>query len=314
MKNILLFLTLLTNLASCSSAQEKNAKQYMAVCQQGAGCEILELKASAKDIDMQLEKTGFWVNATDSSTLVIENCSSRIEDRRSPSEIHQSYGGKGEPKKLNSFDIQKHLKEKGCLSCPNTTKKMSFYLNASGEDAFSGEGYFFLNLKAGEAYMPNESFQKIYGPEAKQIVVDQFIRNGAMDSYTIAEGQKYHTRMPVGTNISVVKNDELNEQRFKKEFKKTGNTRKHLNTNETDTEYVGNDDEGKPISFWLVPVADVCLPAGKFDAFGFYNLGYISVDGKTYLVTEISGSGFQVKLTGISDGSYSFNPAGYKSY
>ena len=102
----------------------------------------------------------------------------------------------------------------------------------------------------------------------------------------------------------------MNEKRFKTDFK-TGNTRKHLNN--TATEYTGKDGSGNTMSLWIMPVADVCLPAGKFDAFGFYNLGYISVDGITYLVTEMSGSGFQITMTGISDGSYNFNPTGYKN-
>lgn len=309
MKNIILIFTLLISLSSCNKAQDKQAKQHIAICEQGKGCEIMEIKTTSEAIDKALSKPGFWINAADSATLVIENCTHKIEEKLSPVEIHQSFGGKGEPKKIKDFDLAKYLQQKGC--CANNTKKIAFYASASGEGSHSGNGYFYLNLKAGEAFMPNDAFQQFYGSEAKGMILDQFLRNGSMDSYTIAEGQKYHTNMPIGTNISVIKNDALNEQRFKTDFKETGNTRNHLNT--TSTEYTGKDDDGKTMSFWIAPVGDVCLPKGKFDAFGFYNLGYISVDGKTYLVTEISGSGFEIKLTGISEGSYSFNPAGYKN-
>lgn len=306
-------LYLLLLIASCTNAQDKKAKQHIAVCEQGKGCEIVEIKITSEAIDKILSKPGFWMNAADSATLVIENCNFKIEEKLSLTQIHQFYGGKGDPKKISSFDIQKYQNEKNCLSnCANTIKKIVFHINTSGEDVVSGNGYFYLNLKAGEAFMPNEAFQQLYGSEAKGIILDQFLRNGAMDSYSIAEGQKYHTKMPIGTNISAIKNDVLNEQRFKTDFKETGNTKKYLNT--TSTEYTGKDDDGKTMSFWITPVNDVCLPKGKFDAFGFYNLGYISVDGVTYLVSEISGSGFEIKITSISDGSYNFNPTGYKSY
>ncbi|MFC2185761.1 hypothetical protein ACFCT7_00495 [Fulvivirgaceae bacterium LMO-SS25] len=312
MKNIVLLFTLLIHLTACS--QTPKGKQHIAVCEEGKGCRVIELKAVPGEIDKLLNRTGFWINASDTATLVIENCIQKIEKKLSLNEIHQSYQGKGEPKKLSSFDLQEYLKEKGCLSnCANAAKKISFHINITGEDAVSGNGYFFLNVKAGEAYMPNESVQQFYGSEMDGIVLNQFLRNGAMESYTIAEGQKFLTKMPIGTNMSIIKNDAFNEQHFKTDFKETRNTRKHLNTNNIEIEYTGKDDEGKTMSFWITPAMDVCLPKGKFDAFGFYNLGYISIDGITYLVTEISGSRYQIKLTAISDGSYNFNPAGYKS-
>ncbi|TJZ61491.1 hypothetical protein FAZ15_09885 [Sphingobacterium olei] len=308
MKHLILLCILLISLTSF--AQKQKAKQHIAICEQGKGCEIMEIKITSEAIDKALSKPGFWINAADSATLVIENCTHKIEEKLSVIEIHQSFGGKGEPKKITDFDLAKYLQLKGC--CANITKKIAFYASASGEGAHSGNGYFYLNLKAGEAFMPNDSFQQFYGSEAKGVILDQFLRNGAIDSYIIAEGQKYHAKMPIGTNISVIKNDALNEQRFKTDFRETGNTRNNLNI--TSTEYTGKDDDGKTMSFWIMPVHDVCLPKGKFDAFGFYNLGYISVDGITYLVTEISGSGFEIKITGISDDTYNFNPSGYKPY
>lgn len=311
MKSLILIFSILVNLTAC--AQEQKSKVTIALCEKGSGCK--EIISTKSEIAALLRRPDLVTTANEKSILVIEKCDFKKETKLSLAQLHQSYGGKGEPQKIKDFDLTKYLQEKGCLSnCANTTKKLSFHINTSGEDAHSGNGYFYLNLKAGEAFMPNEAFQQFYGSEAKEMILDQFIRNGAMESFTIAEGQKYRAKMPIGTNISVVNNDALNEQRFKTDFRKTGNTRKHLNTNETETEYAGKDDDGKPISFWITPINNVCLPKGKFDAFGFYNLGYISVDGTTYLVTEISGSGFEIKLTGISEGSYNFNPAGYKSF
>lgn len=311
MRNIILMLLL----SLTSYAQEQKDGLIIALCEKGNGCKEIITQSNEKEIAQLLNRPDLGMTSNKKSVLVIEKCDFKKENKLTLAQIHSSYGGIGEPQKIKDFDLARYVRQNGCLSnCPNTTKKISFYIKASGEEAVSGNGYFFLNLKAGEAFMPNEAFQQFYGSEAKGMVLDQFIRNGAIESYTIAEGQKYRTKMPIGTNISVIKNDALNEQRFKKDFRKTTNTRKHLNTNATETEYTGKDDEGKTIKFWITPVANVCLSKGKFDAFGFYNLGYISVDGITYLVTEISGSGFQIKITGISDGSYSFNPAGYKSF
>ncbi len=290
-----------------------NAQQHIAVCQEGMGCQIMKIKSTSEQIDSVLGKTEFFSKASDSATLVIVGCTQKIEEKKTVAQIHKQYGGKGAPKKLSSFDIKKYLKDKGCLKCPNNTQKISFYISG---DEQSGSGYFFLNLKAGEAYMPNAAFQQFMSSQegAGDMIVDQFLRNNFMETYSVVEGKKYHTKMPIGTTISMIQADAINEKRFKDEFKKSGKTRKHLNTVKEETEYIGKDDEGKTIHFWIVPVENICLPAGKFDAFGFFNLGYISVNNNTYLVTEISGSGFQIKLTGITDGSYSFNPAGYQSY
>jgi len=313
MKNSILLLLLLISLTSC--AQEQKSGLTIALCEKGKGCKEIIAPSNLKETAQLLNRPDLAEVSAGKAILVIEKCDFKKESKLTLAQIHQSYGGMGEPEKVKNFDLAKYVKENGCmLNCTNATKKIAFHINATGEDPVSGNGYFFLNLKAGEAYMPNESVQQFYGSEIEGMVLDQFLRNGSMDSYTIAEGQKFHTRMPIGTNISVIKNDALNEKRFKTDFKNTGNTRKRLNTTTTETEYIGKDDEGKAMSFWITPATDVCLPKGKFDASGFYNLGYISVDGVTYLVTEISGSGFQIKITGISDGSYSFNPAGYKTF
>lgn len=313
MKNISLIFTLLISLTACS--QTPKSDFTIALCESGKGCKEVTAQSNLQEIAQLLNRPDLAEVSANKYILVIEKCDFKKEDKLTLVQIHQSYGGTGEPEKIKDFDLARYVRENGCmLNCANTTKKISFHINTTGEDAVSGNGYFFLNLKVGEAFMPNEAFQQFYGSEMDGMVVDQFLRNGAMESYTIAEGQKFRTKMPIGTNISVIKNDALNEKRFKTDFKKTGNTRKHLHTDNTETEYKGKDDEGKTISFWITPATDVCLPKGKFDAFGFYNLGYISLDGITYLVTEISGSGFEIKVIGIANGSYNFNPAGYKSY
>lgn len=313
MKNIFFLLLFVQFFSSCTNAQEKKTKQTLAVCTDGKGCKFSEITIAASEVDKLLGKNNFWTAATSNATLILEKCESKKDEKQTLEDIDRSYGGSGKAIDLKKIDLEKYLKEKGCFACPNETKKISFYASGDGQ---SGNGYFFLNLKAGEAYMPNAAFQQFMsGKEgSNEVTVDQFIRNNEMETYTIAEGQKYRTKMALGTTVSVVQSDAINEKRFKDDFKKTGKTRKHLNTANTETEYTGKDDEGRTISFWIAPSPDVCLPPGKFDAYGFYNLGYISVDGMIYLVTEISSAGFQIKVTGISDGSYNFNPAGYKSY
>lgn len=315
MKNIL-FLILSIQLASCTIAQDNIEIQTLAVCTRGTGCEFSEITIAASQVDKLLGKNNFWTSAASNATLILDKCESTKDEKQTLEEIDRHYGGSGEAIVLKKIDLEKYLKEKGCFACPNETKKISFSASASGEDVQSGNGYFFLNLKAGEAYMPNAAFQQFMSGQigSEHMVIDQFMRNNALETYSIVEGEKYRTTMAIGTNIALIQNDAINEKRFKDDFRKTGNTRKHLNTSNTETEYTGKDDDGKTINFWITPANDVCLPEGKFDAWGFYNLGYISVDGMTYLVTEISGSGFQIKVTAISDGSYNFNPAGYKSY
>ena len=163
--------------------------------------------------------------------------------------------------------------------------------------------------------MPNAAFQQLYkGQEGfSQMVIDAYFRNYKYITYMIdPEGKKVKMNMNIGISVGGFKNDKLNLAKWKKDFKATGKKRKHFNTTSYQYEYVGNTPEGK-LTFWLVQSGNVCLPAGKFDALGFWNLGYIAFDGKTYLVTELSGSGFKVEVTNITDGTYNFNPVGYQS-
>ena len=291
------------------------AQQTVAICKEKYGCDIAKINLSRVEIDKVLGKTNFLVKAGKNAILVLNNCNSSIEEKRTIQQLHTSYGGKAASKEIKQFDLKKYIKDKGCLAapCPNTTKKISFKLTSPEH---SGTGYFFANLKNGEAYMPNAAFQQFYaGAEGfAGVKVDAFFRNYKYVSYMVdPEGKKFKSDMPIGTNMAAIGNDATNLEKFKKEFKATGKKRAHLNTADFQYEYVGKDDEGAALTFWLGPAGNVCLPQGKFDAWGFWNLGYIAVDGKTYLVAEISGSGFKVQVTGVSEGSYSFNPVGYQS-
>lgn len=309
MISMLLLLLLLLALASCSYAQETQAKQTLAVCTEGKGCLFSAISIPASKVDQLLGKNNFWTAAAPDATLILDKCASKKEEGQTLEEIDRSYDGSGKKIALKKIDLEQYLKEKGCFACPNPTKKISFRAIGDGQSLSS---FFYLNLKAGEAYMPNEAFLKMNNGAHGEMVIDQFIRNNTMETYAVAAGKKYVSKMPLATNP--VGRDVVSEQRFKHDFKKTGKTRKHLNTVNMETEYTGKDDEGRTISFWMVPYPDVCLPPGKFEAYGFYNLGYISVEGSTYLVTEIAGADFEVKITAISDGAYQFNPAGYQPY
>lgn len=313
MKNII-FIFLFFQLVSCTNAQVKNEKQHLAICTQGKGCEFSEITLSAHEVDKLLRKSNFWTTANANATLILEKCQSKKDETQTLEDINRSYEGSDNAIVLKKIDLEKYLKENDCfrIKCPNETKKITFHVSSK---EFSGNGYFYLNLKAGEAFMPNASFQQLLAQQGVgQLTIDQLIRNGKMENYVINEGKKYQVSKPIGIDMSaVIKNDAINANRFKNDFRKTGNTRKHLNTSYDEIEFIGTDDEGQKLNIWIVPSYDVCLPPGKFDAHGFYNIGYISVDGVTYLITEMTGSSVQIKLTDISNGTYDFNPTGYQA-
>ncbi len=290
------------------------AQQTVAICKEKYGCDIAQVNLPRPEIDKLLGKTNFLTAAGKGAILLLNSCNATIEEKRTTLDLHKAFGGKTSPKILSSFDLKRYLVEKACVSnCPNTTKRISFKLTSPEH---SGSGYFFANLKNGEAYMPDAAFQQFYaGTEGfAGMKVDAFFRNFQYITYFVdPEGKKFKSDMPIGTSMAGIGNDLKNESRFKNDFKVTGKKRQHLNTKDFEYEYVGKDDEGAALTFWLGPAYNVCLPPGKFDAFGFWNLGYISVDGKTHLVAEISGPGFKVTVTNVSEGNYSFNPAGYQS-
>lgn len=315
MKNMLFLFLFVQFFSSCTNAQEKKTKQILAICTDGKGCEFSEIAISASEVDKLLGKSNFWTLANANATLILDKCESKKDEKQTLEEIDRSYGGSGKTVVLKKIDLQKYLKEKGCFACPNRTKKISFSGSGTGEsgEKYAGNGFFYLNIQADEAYMPNEAFKQMglmNGEGSTRVTVDQFIRNNVIETYTVADGKKYRQVMDLGAQLGA-KQDRLNEQRFKKDFKKTGKTRKYRGND--DIEYVGKDNEGRTISVWLTPSGDVCLPLGRFDAVGFYNLGYFSIDGITYLITEMSGGDFHLKLTSVTDATYQFNPAGYQT-
>lgn len=315
MKNIFFLLLFVQFFSSCTNAQEKKTKQTLAVCTDGKGCEFSEITIAASEVDKLLGKNNFWTAATSNATLILEKCESKKDEKQTLKDIDRSYGGSGQAVVLKKIDLERYLKEKRCFACPNETKKISFSGSGVGEsgERYAGNGFFYLNIQADEAYMPNEAFKQMGlmdGEESNAVTVDQFIRNNVMETYTVTEGNKFRQVMDLGSQLGM-QQEKLNEQRFKKDFKKTGKTRKYKSND--DIEYVGKDNEGRTISIWLTPSRDVCLPLGRFDAVGFYNLGYLSIDGITYLITEMSGPDFHLKLTSVTDASYQFNPAGYQT-
>lgn len=302
-------------LFSCTNAQEKQDEQHhIAICEEKKGCEFAKVTLNASNVDELLRKKDFWTKASPNATLILVKCESLLDEERSLEEIHQAYGGKGAIKIKNKLDIEKHIKDNNCFQmlCPNKTKKISF--SFKGEEN-NGTTFFYLNIQQDESFMPHEAFKMMGIPtvaeDGGEVSVNQFIKNkGFIDNYVIADGKKVHTQMDLRSVNP--EQEKLNYQRFQKDFKKTGQERKFQNTPEV--EYIGYDDEGRQISVWVAKSADVCVPPDKFSIVGFYNLGYFNIEGETYLITELSGSNFQLKVIGLTDAEYSFNTSGYTTY
>lgn len=292
----------------CTSA---GAQRKLLFCEEKKGCSIASTRLSEAELEAMFRQPNLLLNADSTSFLVINGCQATLEKEKTPQQIHQSFGGQGTPGRKLNADLRQYLSQKGCIGCPNNTQRISFAVKSSEH---SGSGYFFANLKSGEAYMPNASFQQFYaGTEGfGNMTIDAFFRDKKYISYVIdPEGKKYRMDMAIGTDMKTIDGQDLdNQEYFKNNFKATGRKRPHLNTTLEEVEYSGQGEEG-PLSFWLTPARTVCLPAGQFDALGFFNLGHLAIDGVTYLVCEISGPDFQVRVTGVEEGSYQFNPAGY---
>lgn len=307
------YLILILNILISSGAFSQNGDFRIALCKKGAGCQEIITKLSEPEVFKQLKRPGLLELTKRNQILIVEDCIFKNEFEKSLDQLHFQYGGKGPVSKLPAFNFEKYLAQNKCLACPNPTKKISMSITA---DEMSGTGYFFISWEKEEAFMPNAAYQQLYKnvEGASSMTIDAFFKDYNYITYAIdSEGGKWKMNMPIGTSVMSFGKDKENEARFKRDFKATGKKRPFLGGSDFEVEYLGKDDEGKPITFWLGPAKDVCLPLGKFDALGFYNLGYIAVDGITYAVTEISGSGFKAKVTGIENGSYSFNPVGYKS-
>ncbi len=307
MKNFIIYMLLA--FISLKGFTQQKQQQTITICTENNGCELAKVNLSKSQIDNVLVKPNFMTKEKEIVVLNLIECMSIIEKKTAPQAIHEAHGGKGIIKERKNFDLKKYLLEKGCFAnCPNTTKRISFQGNA---DDFRGSGYYFHNIQAEESFLPNDSWQQLYQGDMNEIQMNTFIKKNEHISYTIAEGNKWKIKMPYGTIFNDL-NEASFSSKFHGNFKKTGNKKQFLNTSDFQYEYLGKDADGKKMTLWLGPPGSVCYPKGKAIATGFYNLGYIVVDGITYLITEISGSNFNVKVTGIEEGTYSFNTSGYK--
>ena len=317
MIRITIYIAFIIAFYSCTNAQEK--QQHIAICEETKGCEFAKVSMKASKVDELLRKSGFWTKASPHATLILVKCASLIDEERNLKEIHQAFGGKDSVEIKDKIDIEKFLKSQNCFqeiiekSCPNKTKKITF--SFIGEEN-SGTTFFYLNIKKDEAFMPEEAFVMMGMPsvdaDGGKVSINQFIkRKGYIDNYVVSGGKKVHSKIDMTSTINA-EQEKLNYQRFSNDFTKTGNSRKFQN--ETELEYIGKDDNGSQINIWLVKSTDVCIPSDKFDIVGFYNLGYFSIDGETYLITELSGSNFQLKVTSLENAEYIFDTSGYTSY
>ncbi|MVO10171.1 hypothetical protein GOQ30_13445 [Flavobacterium sp. TP390] len=283
--------------------------QTITICSENKGCEFAKVTLNKHQIDAILVKPNFLAKEKGVVILNLVECISTIEKNKTLQVIHEAHGGKGTIKEKKNFDLRKYLFEKGCLvNCPNTTKRISFEVIT---DEFNGSGFYFHNIQAEESFMPNESWQQLYQGEMNEVVMNTFLKKNENTSYTIAEGNKWKVKMPYGTIFNDLNNLSFSNT-FHAKFKKTGNKKSFLNTNDFQFEYIGKDAEGKKMVLWLGPGGNVCFANGKAIGAGFFNLGYLKIDGITYLITELSGSNFNVKVTEIEEGSYSFDTTGYK--
>ncbi len=283
-------------------------EQSITICTENNGCELATVQMTKHEIDQILSKTNFLTIEKEAVILNLVECESSIEKNKTLQAIHESYGGKGTIKKRTHFDLKKYLFEKGCKACPNPTKRVSF--NAKG-DEFTGSAYCYINVQKEETFVPNDSWQQLYQGELGTMVLNTFMTKQQQTSYIIdPEGVKRKFTTPYGSSLETMGAEESNEK-FKKNFKRTNNQKQFLNTNQTQYEYIGKDATGAALTMWLTPSEDVCLPKGKVVVTALFNLGYIAIDGITYMISEIEGSNFHIEVTGMELGSYSFDTSSY---
>ncbi|MFB2119815.1 hypothetical protein [Parapedobacter sp. 2B3] len=297
---------------SCKSKESEVIKtETVATCVAEAGCTFYSVALTRAEIDQLLNKNNFFAAAETGAVLVLVDCAPVIEEGQSLESIDRKYSGAGAAQFGEGFDFKQYVLDHGCFAFPNNTKRISFTANADGE-AYTG--YFFLNIKQGEAFMPNESFQAM-APLEGAVRVDAFMQHRVMKTYMVdPEGKKWVMDMPIGMTYGVSPEDVENLERFHRDFKKTGKRERFLQTALYAEEYTGTDDDGAQMNIWLVPATDVLLPPEEFACVGFFNVGYIQVNGVTYLMYKLTGSGFAIAVTGIEDGEYSFDPTGYTPF
>ena len=302
MKNIFLLLFYFTTIFNGFS------QQVITICTQNNGCEYAKVNLTKSQIDDILGKPNFVAREKGVVIINLMDCVSTIEKNKIPQAIHEANHGKGNVTERKNFDLKKYLFEKGCLKkCSNTTKKISFQIKS---DENNGSAFFFLNVKAEESFMPNESWQKMSQGQMIGGVLNTFIKNNKLISYTVAEGKKWKLTTPYGSVFSELNDPEFSAQ-FRKRVTKTGNKKPFLKNGEIQDEYSTTDDDGNKMTFWLTLSKDVCFVNGENIPAGFFNLGYILLDGITYLVTELSGQNFNIKIIDFDDGNYSFDTSGY---
>lgn len=311
---------LLTFLAfTCSN---KDKEQTIAICENGNGCEFTTTSLSYKEINKLLLSI-VVSEESNASILVLDKCDFKIENTLSEEELDYNYGGTGKIQTIKNFDLKKYLIDNNCVKDTHQTPKdcetsstVKIYFEGYTTEDGNVSSYYFINFKQLESFMPNDAWQKMMAGKmegSEQGVVDQFFRKNQMDTYMIMEGKKTHTIMPIGYG-----NDGGSEyftsQQFEKDFKKTGKTKTHFDGKNEQVEYSGKDGDGNNISIWLTPANEICLPKGETYIWGFFNMGYITLDHTVYLVAEITGTNYQLKITQVKEGSYQFNPQGYETF
>jgi|GEM_PF-824125 len=302
-------------LLSCKSKEGEIMKtETVATCVADAGCTFYSVDLTRAEIDQLLNKSGFFATAKAEAVLVITECVPVIEEEQTREAIHTKYGGSGEAPSGEGFDFRNYLLQHACLTFPNHTKRID-YTAVDKKQGKTVQGYSFLNIKAREAFIPNESFIKLLEDAEGIVQVDAFMRDRVMIQYLVdPEGNKWEIRMDIGMTYGPSPEDVDNLAHFNQQFKKTGNRARFLQTALYSEEYAGKDAEGADMNIWLVPSADVMLPPDEFAMVGFLNIGYIQLGGVTYLMHKFTSSLFDVEVTSIQNDEYSFDPTGYRPF
>lgn len=300
-------------LLSCKSKDgEIMETETVATCVAEAGCTFYSVDLTRAGIDKLLNKSDFFAAAKAGAVLALVDCTPVIEEDQSLESIDQKYGGAGEAKFGEGFDFKNYLLQHACLAFPNNTKRFD-YTAVDKKEGKTMQGYSFLNIKDREAYVPNESFIKLLEDAEGIVQIDVFMRDRVMIQYIIdPEGNKWEIRMDIGMTYGPSPEDVDNLVHFNQHFKKTGKRARFLQTALYSEEYAGKDAEGAPMNIWLVPSTDVILPPEEFAMVGFLNIGYLQLDGVTYLMHKFTSSLFDVEVTQIQDGEYSFDSTGYR--
>ena len=302
-------------LLSCKSKEGETVKaETVATCAAEAGCTFYSVDLTRAEIDQLLNKSDFFAAAKAEAVLVLVDCAPLIEEEQPLEAIDQKYGGAGEARFGEGFDFKNHLLQHACLALPNNTKRID-YTAVDKKEGKTVQGYSFLNIKGREAFIPNESFIKLLEDAEGIVQIDAFMRDRVMIQYMVdPEGNKWEIRMDIGMTYGPSPEDVDNLAHFNQHFKKTGNRARFLQTALYSEEYAGKDAEGADMNIWLVPATDVMLPPNEFAMVGFLNIGYLQLGGVTYLMHKFTSSLFDVEVTRIQDGEYSFDPTGYTPF